>query len=109
MATTKKDKRIRRKKAIAKKQNRFSGKLRVFAFRSTKYLYLGVADDISHKVLFSKRSKKGLEESKKNGVEIGKKLKKIKVEEVVFDRSGYKYHGNIKSAVEGLRESGIKV
>lgn len=109
MVSTKKDRRIRRKKAISKKLNKFSGTLRVFAFRSTKYLYIGVADDLNDKVLFSKRSKKGLDESKKIGLQVGKMLKKMKVEKVVFDRSGYKYHGNIEAAVEGLRESGIKV
>ena len=42
------------------------------------------------------------------GEEFGKLLLKKKVEQVVFDRGGYKYHGRIKSFADGVRKAGIK-
>ncbi len=39
---------------------------------------------------------------------IAKKAQEKKVEKVVFDRGGYKYHGRIKSLADGAREGGLK-
>ncbi len=42
------------------------------------------------------------------GLLIAKKAKDLKIEKVVFDRGGYKYHGQVKALAEGAREGGVK-
>jgi len=42
------------------------------------------------------------------GVLIAKKAQDKKIEKVVFDRGGYKYHGRVKALAEGAREGGLK-
>ena len=44
----------------------------------------------------------------KIGTLLAEKAKKIKIEKVVFDRAGYKYHGKVKALAEGAREAGLK-
>jgi large subunit ribosomal protein L18 len=42
------------------------------------------------------------------GKQLGEKIKLLQIERVVFDRSGYLYHGRVKAFAEGARTSGIK-
>ena len=48
----------------------------------------------------------------KAAVEVGKRIaekaKKLGIEAVAFDRSGYKYHGRIKALADAAREAGLK-
>ncbi|HFC36121.1 MAG TPA: 50S ribosomal protein L18, partial [Candidatus Moranbacteria bacterium] len=46
--------------------------------------------------------------AKKVGQALAKKCAEKKIKKVVFDRSGYKYHGKIKSLADEMRKSGIK-
>ena len=39
---------------------------------------------------------------------IAKKASEKKIDKIIFDRGGYKYHGRIKSLAEGAREGGLK-
>lgn len=91
---------------------------RMVIFRSNKYLYVQVIDDTTGKVLCSissiakelegKKLGNNIESAKKIGEMIGKKLKKLKIEKVVFDRNGNLYHGKIKALAEACREQGIQ-
>ena len=92
-------------------------KPRISVFRSNKHIYAQVIDDVNMKTLVQSSDKevKKSVKSKKNKSEIarevgkilGKKLKKVKIDKVVFDRSGYKYHGRVKELAEGVRKVGI--
>jgi len=93
---------------IAKQVRGIKVRPRVFVFRSNTKYYVGVADDVAQKVLASMMSDgKGKDVVKKLGVDFGKKLKELKIKEVVFDRSGYKYHGNIKVLADAIRDQEI--
>ncbi len=90
---------------------------RLSIFRSNKYLYAQLIDDEKGTTIVSLSSndvKKTHAENKKvdAAFELGKKLansaKKAKVTKVVFDRSGYKYHGRVKSFADGVREGGLE-
>lgn len=94
---------------------------RLSIFRSNKHIYLQAvndekgatmasASDLSLKA-DSKKSgaKQGkMENAKKAGEKIAKELGKKKIKKIIFDRAGYKYHGRIKAAAEGIREGGIE-
>ena len=49
-----------------------------------------------------------IDAASKVGEEIGKRALAKGIEKVSFDRSGYKYHGRVKSLAEGARASGLK-
>jgi len=103
----KKQRRIRRKSHIRKNLHGTSVKPRIFVFKSNRYFYVGIADDdksVVVKSMMSKKNEKDILEMAKKFVTVAKKY-----DSLVFDRSGYKYHGLIKSFVEELRKEGIKI
>lgn len=109
MAHIKEQKRIRRKMHIRKKLSGTADRPRVYLFKSNKYIYAGASDDESGKVLFTLKVDKGVENSAKLGKQVADELKKLNKETAVFDRSGYKYHGNVKALADAMRENGINM
>lgn len=102
-----------RKKRIRGKISGTESRPRICVFRSNKEIYVQVIDDISGKTFFSAnlkeaKAKNNVEGALKLGKLIAKKCKEGKIQEVVFDRCGYKYHGKVKSLADGAREGGLK-
>ena len=93
-----------------------SEKPRLNVFRSNIHIYGSIIDDSNGKTLFSGSDKSFNNDKKKTktdiayeiGLALGKKAKLKKINEVVFDRAGYKYHGRIKAFAEGARKGGLK-
>jgi large subunit ribosomal protein L18 len=92
-------------------------KPRLSVFRSNKQIYAQLVDDLSGNTLASASSQvKGIVEKKANKTEkaklvgalIAERAKEAGIENVVFDRNGYLYHGRIKALAEGARENGLK-
>ena len=93
---------------------------RLVVFRSLKYIYGQLIDDDAHKVILSssnvgkkvsknvKDAKSKMEASKEVGKLLAESAVKNKIDEVVFDRNGYLYHGRIKAFADGAREGGLK-
>lgn len=87
---------------------------RLSVFRSNKQIYCQLIDDTNGQTIASSSSKMlAKTESKtvaaKNvGLDLAEKAKAIKVENILFDRSGYLYHGRIQALAEGAREGGLK-
>lgn len=111
---TKKEK---RKLRVRKKIFGVPEKLRLSVFRSNKYIYGQIIDDTTGKTLVGlplsqiKELHEGnpkLEAAKKTGLLLGELAKKKKIEGIVFDRNGYKYHGRVKVFADGAREGGLK-
>jgi large subunit ribosomal protein L18 len=109
MNKTKEQKRQRRKMHIRKTVSGTMSKPRIFVFKSNKYFYAGMADDETGKVIKSTKCPKNSKEIEKMSKAFAGEIKKAKVKEAVFDRNGYKYHGLIKTFVEGLRSNGINI
>lgn len=94
------------------------GRIRLSVFRSGKHIYAQLIDDSKGVTLASastleeglkKTVKKTatIEAAKSVGALIAEKAKKAKVNEVVFDRGGYLYHGRIKALADAAREAGL--
>jgi large subunit ribosomal protein L18 len=108
----------------ARRHNRTRSKIsgttkrpRLSVFRSNAYIFLQLIDDQKGVTLASVKDTevknyKKIEGKVKKAHEAGKmiaeKAKKAGIEEVVFDKSSYKYHGRVKAVAEGAREGGLK-
>jgi len=101
-------------------RNKISGtteKPRLCVFRSNTQIYAQIIDDINKTTLVSASSldkdlkiKNGgnVEAAKVVGKSLAEKAKKAKIEEVVFDRAGYLYHGRVAALADAARENGLK-
>src|SRR4030042_837545 len=107
----KQQKRQRRHKKIRSRVSGTKEKPRLCVFKSGKHIYAQLIDDEKGKTVDSasdadfKKIKEG--KAKEIGKSIAKKAKDLKIEKVVFDRGGYKYHGQVKELAEGAREGGL--
>jgi len=118
MALTKTERRIRIKYRIRKIVSGTAELPRLNVFRSNKQIYAQLIDDINGITLASASSlNKEILEMKginkvKQAQEVGKLVAKVAkekgIENVVFDRSGYLYHGRIKALADAAREGGLK-
>ena len=90
---------------------------RVSIFRSNKEIYCQLVDDRNgHTLLAASSRDKGVcegkmtkvEQAKQVGLALAKKAVAADIADVVFDRSGYLYHGRVKALADGAREGGLK-
>lgn len=87
---------------------------RLTVYRSNKAIYVQLIDDLNGNTLASTSSKKlGLtgvntEVAKQVGLAIGKIALEKDIKTIVFDRSGYLYHGRIKALADSAREAGLQ-
>lgn len=112
------DKNIARQRRHARVRDHVQGTAscpRVSVFRSHKAIYVQLVDDEKHATIAASSSIAlgltdggNIEGAKKVGADIAEKAKKIGIETVVFDRSGYLYHGRIKALADAAREAGLK-
>ena len=96
--------RLKRKKRIRAKIIGTAARPRLSIFRSNKYFYSQLIDDLKGHTLAESHGVDVLKVAK----EISEKAKKAKVSEVVFDRSGYRYHGKVQKFSDAAREGGLK-
>lgn len=110
--------RLHRKTRIRRKlADRDQSIPRLVVFRSNKFLYTQLIDDVNGKTLaqansrekdLSVKSKKSVETATVVGKLLGERAKAANVTRVVFDRNGYSYHGRIKAIADGAREAGLQ-
>jgi len=106
--------RARRKKRIRGRIEGTPNRPRVAVFRSNKAIYAQIVDDLAGATVVAARSGEvdaaGLEKTavaKMVGTLLAQRAKDKGIEQVVFDRSGYLYHGRVKALAEGAREGGL--
>jgi large subunit ribosomal protein L18 len=110
---TKTDKRIRLKKKIRTKMIGTAERPRLSVFRSNKFIYAQIIDDMARKTVVSAsdaKIEKGTktERAKQVGKMIAEACLKNKINTVVFDRNGFKYTGRIKLVADEARAGGLK-
>jgi large subunit ribosomal protein L18 len=111
--------RLHRKERIRKKVSGTTERPRLSVYKSLKHLHVQVVDDSSGRTLaaastLSKELKGKLDvgdkraAAKQVGLLIAERCKAAKIEQVVFDRNGFPYHGRVAAIAEGAREGGLK-
>ncbi len=110
---SKKDRRNKIKTRIRGKISGTAARPRMSVFRSNKQIYVQLIDDLEGKTLVS-ASSKGIEGGTKSeiaakvGESAAEKALAAGIQEVVFDRNGYLFHGRVKSLADAARKGGLK-
>lgn len=102
----KKEKFIKRKARVRARIKVSAERPRLSVFKSNKFLYAQIIDDTKGVTLASAKGIK--KDAEKIGEEIAKHAKVKKIMKVVFDRSGYKYHGHVKTLADAARRGGLE-
>ena len=111
--------RLRRQRRVRKKIFGAPDRPRMNVFRSSKEIYVQVIDDFQGYTLASASSidqelrpemegLSNMEQARKVGQVIAERAKEIGINQVVFDRGGYKYIGRVKALAEAAREGGLE-
>jgi large subunit ribosomal protein L18 len=109
----------RRHKRIRKKVFGTPDRLRLSVYRSLNHVYAQLIDDLKGHTVVSastldkefkdeKAHKGNIKMARKVGELIAKRALEKGIKKVVFDRSGYLYHGSVKALAEAAREAGIE-
>jgi large subunit ribosomal protein L18 len=113
-----------RKKRHYRLRRKLSGtatRPRLTVFKSNKYIYAQIIDDVQGHTIASAstmdaalvkaeslKSTSNIDAAKTVGTSVAKKAVALGISEVVFDRSGYLYHGKIAALADAAREAGLK-
>lgn len=107
--------RLKRQRKVRGKIKGLENSPRLSVFRSNRYIFAQAIDDSKGETIaaasekdLKEKSKIKSDRAKEVGIILAAKLKKLKIEKIVFDRGAFRYHGRVKSLAEGLREGGMK-
>jgi len=110
------DARNRRRARVRRKLRGTPERPRLSVYRSNKYIYAQVVDDIEGVTVAAASSQEpdlrsdrlNIETAAKVGTMVADRAKEAGVTTVVFDRGGYKYHGRLKALADAAREAGLE-
>jgi large subunit ribosomal protein L18 len=113
------EQRERRHRRVRASVSGTAARPRLNVFRSLTHIYAQVIDDESGTTLVSASSvdadlkktlsgKKKAEQAKLVGQTVAERAKAKGIQQVVFDRGGYQYHGRVKALADGAREGGLE-
>jgi len=116
---TRQESHIRKHKRVRRKVSGSPEYPRLCVYRSIKNIYVQIIDDLKGITLASASSQDkdirgkltqggNKEAAKQIGLLVAKRAKEKGIENVIFDRGGYLYHGRVKSLADGAREGGLK-
>lgn len=117
MALSKKDRRIRIKHRIRNIVSGTAERPRMTVFRSNKQISVQIIDDVAGRTLvavsslskaFAEEKVTKTQQAELVGTAIANKAKEAGIENVVFDRNGYLYHGRVKALADAARNAGLK-
>ena len=107
---------LRRAQRVRRRLKKYSnGRPRLSVFRSSKNISVQIIDDVTGTTLASastledkKIKGSNLDAATRIGKLIAERAKKAKIEDVIFDRGPYLYHGRVKALADAAREAGLK-
>ena len=112
--TTSPARRLKRRRRVRAKVRGTAERPRISVFRSNRGIAAQLIDDDAGRTLAAVgwiepdlRSLKPLEQATRIGALIAERAKATGIEQAVFDRGGYQYHGRVKALAEGAREGGL--
>ena len=107
-------KRLKRRRRVRSKVHGSAARPRISVFRSNRGIFAQLIDDDAGVTLASVqwteadlRSLKPMEQANAAGKLLAERAKAAGIENAVFDRGGYQYHGRVKALAEGAREGGL--
>lgn len=106
----------RRRARVRRKLRGTGSRPRLSVYRSNKYIYAQVIDDLEGVTVAAASSSEpelrserlNVETAAKVGTLVADRAKEAGVSAVVFDRGGYKYHGRLKALADAAREAGLE-
>jgi large subunit ribosomal protein L18 len=114
-ATTRRQQRLRRRRRVRAKVRGSAARPRLAVFRSNRGIQAQLIDDVQGHtlaaVVWTENELKQLsrmEQAKRAGELLAERGKQAGIEQCVFDRGGYQFHGKVRALAEGAREGGLK-
>jgi len=117
MAKKRRDARIRRHNRVRKTMRGTATRPRVAVFRSNKHISAQVIDDIAGVTIAAVSTTESalrsainsnIEAASKAGALLAERARAAGIEEVVFDRGGFRYHGRVAALADAAREGGLR-
>lgn len=119
MVKSRQESRQRRHDRIRKSVVGTKERLRLSVYRSLNNIYVQIIDDADGRTLVSassldsplkdmKQHKGNSKTAKEVGILVAKRAQEKGIKKIVFDRSGYLYHGRVKALADGAREAGLE-
>jgi len=115
MSTTSTARRLRRRRRVRAKVKGTPERPRLSVFRSNRGIQAQLIDDTAGHTVAAVtwtedelKSMSRMEQAKRAGELIAERGKQAGVEECIFDRGGYRYHGKVRALADGAREGGLK-
>ena len=112
---TKPASRLRRRRRVRAKVSGTAARPRLAVFRSNRGIGAQLIDDVQGHTLAAVNWTEGdlktlarMDQAKRAGELLAERAKAAGVEECVFDRGGYRYHGKVKALAEGARDGGLR-
>jgi large subunit ribosomal protein L18 len=107
--------RLKRRRRVRAKVHGTADRPRIAVFRSNRGIFAQLVDDEAGRTLAAVNWTEGelrdlarLEQARKAGELLAQRAGQAGVQEAVFDRGGYKYHGRVKALADGAREAGLR-
>jgi large subunit ribosomal protein L18 len=118
MSTTRRTARLHRHRRVRKKVMGTPERPRLAVFRSNRHVYAQVIDDVAGRTLVAASTTEtdadasanaNIEAAKGVGRRLAERARAAGIESVVFDRAGYRYHGQVAALADAARESGLRL
>jgi large subunit ribosomal protein L18 len=113
---TKPQRRLKRRRRVRAKVRGSAQRPRISVFRSNRGIFAQLIDDDAGHTLTAVswtepelRPLGRMQQARRAGALLAERARAAGIEQAVFDRGGYKYHGRVRALAEGAREAGLRI